>query len=150
MRNKGSKILLFRKKKSNTLMPKMRLSWCSFSALLSPFILFPKHGKYWMPGIIPFNKWVCDFYHIHAVGSVLWTWRTIKWFSRQSEVTENDRSLTPLVADMTRRIFATMAWARKSTLLHLTIAQTPPVVSRCQSTSEPPVASSTSSLWSHL
>ena len=55
----------------------------------------------------------------------LWTWRTIKWFSRQSEVVErrytftgfmaeNDRSLTALVAGMTRRIFAsTMTWDTK-------------------------------------
>ena len=55
----------------------------------------------------------------------LWTWRTIKWFSRQSEVverryvftrfmTENDRSLTALVASMTRRIFASlMTWGTK-------------------------------------
>ena len=55
----------------------------------------------------------------------LWTWRTIKWFSRQSEVierryvftrfmAENDCSLTALVAGMTRRIFAsTMTWDTK-------------------------------------
>ena len=55
----------------------------------------------------------------------LWTWRTIKWFSRQSEMVErrfvvtramaeNDRSLTALVAGMTRRVFAsTMTWGTK-------------------------------------
>ena len=55
----------------------------------------------------------------------LWTWRTIKWFSRQSEVVErryvfthfmaeNDYSLTALVAGMTRRIFAsTKNWGTK-------------------------------------
>ena len=44
----------------------------------------------------------------------LWTWINIKWFSRQSErryvftrfMAENDRSLTTLVAGMTRRNFA--------------------------------------------
>ena len=47
----------------------------------------------------------------------LWTWINIKWFSRQSDVVErryvftrfmaeNDRSLTALVAGMTRRNFA--------------------------------------------
>ena len=55
----------------------------------------------------------------------LWTWRTIKWFSRQSEVVErryvftrfmaeNDCSLTALVVGMTRRIFAsTKNWGTK-------------------------------------
>ena len=55
----------------------------------------------------------------------LWKWRTIKWFSRQSEVVErryvfthfmaeNDRSLTALAAGMTRRIFtSTMTWGTK-------------------------------------
>ena len=55
----------------------------------------------------------------------LWTWRTIKWFSRQSEVVErryvftrfmakNDRSLTALLAGMARRIFvSTMTWGTK-------------------------------------
>ena len=55
----------------------------------------------------------------------LWTWRIIKWFSWQSELVErryvftrlmaeNDRSLTALVAGMTRRIFAsTMTWGTK-------------------------------------
>ena len=39
-----------------------------------------------------------------------------------------------LVAGMTRRIFSgTMAWVQKSLLLHLTIAQIPPVLSHCQS-----------------
>ena len=55
----------------------------------------------------------------------LWTWRTIKWFSRQSEVVErryvsnrfmaeNDRSLTALAAGMTRKIFASaLTWGTK-------------------------------------
>ena len=55
----------------------------------------------------------------------LWTWRTIKWFSWQSEVVErryiftrfmaeNYRWLTALVAGMIRRIFAsTMTWGTK-------------------------------------
>ena len=55
----------------------------------------------------------------------LWKWRTIKWFSRQSEVVErryvfihfmaeNDRSLTALAAGMTRRICtSTMTWGTK-------------------------------------
>ena len=96
----------------------------------------------------------------------LWTWRTIKWFSRQSEVierryvftrfmAENDCSLTALVAGMTRRIFAsTMTWDTKH-LLHLMIAQTPPVLSHCQlliqeSTWESPAAPLTRPPWSHL
>ena len=55
----------------------------------------------------------------------LWTLRTIKWFSRQSEMVErgyvftrfmaeDDRSLTALVAEMKKRIFAsTMIWGTK-------------------------------------
>ena len=38
----------------------------------------------------------------------------------------------------------------KSSLLHLAIAQTPPVLSHCQSTWEPPAAPSTSPLWSNF
>ena len=93
-------------------MLKMCLSGCSFCALLWHSILFPEDAKYWMPGIIPFNKCVCDCSHIQAVCSV-------KWFSWQSEVVErrytftrfmaeSDRSLTALVAGMTRRIFASI------------------------------------------
>ena len=51
-------------------MLKMCLSGCSFRALIWQSILFPEDAKYWMPGIIPFNKCVCDFYHIQAVCSV--------------------------------------------------------------------------------
>ena len=51
-------------------MLKMCLSGCSFRALLSQSILFPKDGKYWMSGIIPFNKCLCNLYHIQAVCSV--------------------------------------------------------------------------------
>ena len=51
-------------------MPKMCLSGCSFCVLLWHSILLPEDTKYWMPGIIPFNKCVCDFYHIQAVCSV--------------------------------------------------------------------------------
>ena len=136
--------------------------WLLVLCLACHFILFPDDAKYWMPGIIPFNKCVCNFHHIRVVSSVLWTWRTIKWFSRPSEVTErwyvftrimaeNDRSLTALVAGMTRRIFSdTMTWAQKYSLLHLTIAKTPPVLLHCQSTWEPPSAPLTSPFWSNL
>ena len=51
-------------------MLKMCLNWCLFCALLLHSILFPEDAKYWMPGIIPFNKCVCDFYHIQGVCSV--------------------------------------------------------------------------------
>ena len=94
----------------------MSLRDCSFCALLWHSILFPEDAKYWMPGIIPLSKCICDFCHIQAVCSV---------FSRQSEVVErryvftrvmaeNDHSLTALVAGMTKRIFAsTMTWGTK-------------------------------------
>ena len=106
-------------------MLKMCLSGCSFCTLLWHSILFPEDTKYWMPGIILFNKSVCDFYHILAVWSVfvdmkyhqmvqsavrIGRWRYV--FTHF--MAENDRSLTALVAGMTRRIFAsTMTWDTK-------------------------------------
>ena len=53
---------------SSILMLKMTLSGCSFCALLWHSI--PEEAKFWMLGIIPFNKCVCDFYHIQPVCSV--------------------------------------------------------------------------------
>ena len=112
-------------------MLKMCLNGCSFCALLLHSILFPEDAKYWMPGIIPFNKCVATSTIFKLSVLSLWTWRTIKWFCRQSEVVErryaftrfmveNDRSLTAFVAGMTRRIFgSTMTWGTKVVVVAL-------------------------------
>ena len=96
---KEVRFLSLSKKTSNFLMLKMCLSGCSFCALLWRYILFPEDVKYWLSGIIPFNKHVFDFYQIQAVCSVLWTWRTIKWFSRQSEMVERKYAFTRFMAE---------------------------------------------------
>ena len=102
-------------------MLKMCLSGCSFCALLWYSILFPEDAKYWMPGIIPFNKCVCDFYHIQAVCSVFVDMKdhqmvqsAAKMVERRYVLTcfmvENDRSLTALAVG----IFAsTVTWGTK-------------------------------------
>ena len=51
-------------------MLKICLCDCSFCALLWHSILFPEDAKNWMPGIIPFNKCVYNFYNFEAVCSV--------------------------------------------------------------------------------
>ena len=102
-------------------MLKMCLSGCSFRALIWQSILFPEDAKYWMPGIIPFNKCVCDFYHIQAVCSVFVDMKdhqmvqsAAKMVERRYVLTcfmvENDRSLTALAVG----IFAsTVTWGTK-------------------------------------
>ena len=106
-------------------MLKMCLSGCSFRALIWQSILFPEDAKYWMPGIIPFNKCVCDFYHIQAVCSVFVDMKDHQMVlsavrSGRTEVRfypfhgRKWSLLTAFVAGMTRRIFAsTMTWGTK-------------------------------------
>ena len=143
-------------------MLKMCLSGCSFCALLWHSILFPDDAKYWMPGIIPFNKCVCDFYHIQAVCSVLLDMKDYQmvYLAVSRGRTEvrfyplhgRKWSLTDWQGD-----FLSAQWleAQKSLLLHLMIAQTPPVLSHCrlliqESTWESPAAPSTLPPSSHL
>ena len=79
--------------------------WLLVLCLAYHSILFSEDAKYWMPGIIPFNKYVCDFYHIQAVSSVFVDMKdhqmvqsAAKMVERRYVLTcfmvENDRSLT--------------------------------------------------------
>ena len=95
--------------------------WLLVLCLAYHSILFSEDAKYWMPGIIPFNKYVCDFYHIQAVCSVFVDMKdhqmvqsAAKMVERRYVLTcfmvENDRSLTALAVG----IFAsTVTWGTK-------------------------------------
>ena len=143
-------------------MLKMCLSGCSFCALLWHSILFPEDAKYWMPGIIPFNKCVCDFCHIQAVCSVFVDMKDHQMVQSAVRSGRTEVRFYPLHG---RKWFLTewqgeffpAQWlgAQKSSLLHLMIAQAPPVLSHCQlliqeSTWESPAAPSTSLPWSYI
>ena len=138
MTNKGSKIPLF-PKWSNILMLKMCFSGCSFCALLWHSILFPKDAKYWMPRIILFNKCVCNFYHIQAASSVFVDMKDHQMVQSAVRSGRTDVRFYPLhgrkwsLTDWQGE-FLPIQWlgSRKSSLLHLMIAQTPPVLSHCQ------------------
>ena len=103
----------------------MCLSGCSFCASLWHSILFPEDTKYWMPGIIPFYKCVCDFYHIQAVCSVFVgmkdhqmvqsAFRSGRTEVRFYSLHGRKWSLTDCICrSMTRRIFtSTITWGTK-------------------------------------
>ena len=143
-------------------MLKMCLSGCSFRALIWQSILFPEDAKYWMPGIIPFNKCVCDFYHIQAVCSVFVDMKDHQMVQSAVRSGRTEVCFYPLHGRKWLLIdwqgeFLPAQWlgAQKFSLLHLMIAQTPPVLPHCQyliqeTTWESPAAPSTRPPWSHL
>ena len=143
-------------------MLKMCLSGCSFRALIWQSILFPEDAKYWMPGIIPFNKCVCDFYHIQAVCSVFVDMKDHQMVQSAVRSGRTEVRFYPLHGrkwSLTERQgeFLPAQWLEvlKSSLMHLMIAQTPPVLSHCrlliqESTWESPAAPSIRPSLIHL
>ena len=110
-------------------MLKMCLSGCSFCALIWQSILFPEDAKYWIPGIIPFNKYVCDFNHIQAVCSVFADMKDHQMVQSAVRIGWTEVRFYPLhgrkwsLTDWQGK-FLPAQWfrAQKSLLLHLMIA----------------------------